>query len=278
MIHAGRKSNRKRVPEPPVYSVEVSVVGGGFERYQLPYKMDIPRGVFLFVKPDNMEHEVLVKARHVVPRSADVKAEIVRPAARTHVIQILKNMARGVIWENKINDLKIVDAKLDLKVGHINFIYIAEKRYNLARLAIKLAHLLHLKVEFTQIGARDYARNIGGVGVCGREICCRTFLKEIPAITLDMARQQYLFAVPEKLSGICGRLMCCLRYELPMYEILSKYMPSTGTYVITEKGKGRVVEVNILKQTYKLRYEDGSEDVVTLQIPEFSGYEGEAGE
>jgi len=250
-------------------------VGGGFERYELPYKVDIPRGAFLFVKIAGQNHELLVKARHVVPKPAELKAESIRPASNSQTIQILKNMARAVIWENNIEDLKIVDATLDTKVGHINFIYIAEKRHNLSRIAIKLAKLLHLKVEFTQIGARDYARKIGGVGICGREICCRAFLKNIPAITLDMARQQYLFAVPEKLSGICGRLMCCLRYELPIYEILTRYIPSTGSSVITEKGKGRVVEVNLLKQSYKLRYEDGTEEIIYVNIPDFSDYESE---
>ncbi len=275
MMNIMKKGGKKRFSEHSVYSIEVSVVGGGFERYQLPRKIDIPRGAFLFVRVEGDEHETLVKARHVVPRSSDVKITSLRPASREQTIQILKNMARAVIWENKIDDLKIVDATLDLKVGHIIFSYIAEKRHNLSRIAIRLAKLLHLKVEFNQIGARDYARKIGGVGICGREICCRTFLKEIPAITLDMARQQYLFAVPEKLSGICGRLMCCLRYELPMYEILTRYIPSTGYSIITEKGKGRVVEVNLLKQLYKVRYEDGTEEEIFVNIPDFSDYEGE---
>jgi cell fate regulator YaaT (PSP1 superfamily) len=276
MIHISKRRERQKRPEPPVYSIEVSVVGAGFEKYQLPNKMDIPRGAFLYIKPENEQNELLVKARHVVPKPAEIKAERIRPASKSVILQTFKNMARAIIWENNITDLKIVDAELDLEVGYIKFVYIAEKRYNLNKLlGIKLAHILHLKVDFKQIGARDYARKIGGIGICGREVCCKTFMKQIPAVTLEMARQQYLFAVPEKLSGICGRLMCCLRYELPMYEVLTRYIPATGTSVMTEKGKGRVVEVNLLKQNYKVRYEDGTEEYINVDIPDFLNYESE---
>ena len=255
-------------------SLGASIVGDGFARYALPAPVHIPRGAFLFVKVKGEEHELLVKARHLSNQPSDVMIENYRPASREEVKQLMRNIVKGILWEHKYEDLKIVKAELDVNIGHIVFYYTAERRYTLNRLAARLAKILHVKVEFKQIGSRDFAREIGGIGLCGREICCRTFLKEIPTVTLDMARQQYLFAVPEKLSGLCGRLLCCLRFELPYYERVSKYLPKVGSVIETEKGKGRVVEVNAILQTYKLRYEDDTEEKVFVELPEVERDEG----
>ncbi len=173
-------------------------------------------------------------------------------------------MARGIIWENGLSDIKIVNAALDLQVGVIAFTYIAEKKHTLARIAAKLAKIFHLRVDFNQIGARDFARQIGGIGRCGRLLCCETFLKEIPSVTLDTARNQYIFAAPEKLSGACGRLLCCLRFELPLYEHAQKILPPLGSWVETKSGVGRVIEIQVPLLSFKIQYEDNTTEVVRV--------------
>ncbi len=132
----------------------------------------------------------------------------------------------------------------------------------------KLAKLLHVRVELQQIGARDKARAIGGVGKCGLELCCKKFLKEIPSLTLTMARKQMLFAAPDKLSGVCGRLLCCLRYEVEHYEEMAQKLPALGAKVKVELDgeelEGEVVEVNYLLGTYKVVLPNGEERVLKV--------------
>ena len=254
--------------EPELSTLEVSIVGAGFENFAFPLKERLPQGIFLYVKPEDADEELLCKLRLISQKTPARRAASIRPASRENVTSVMRNIARGIIWESGREDVKIVSADLDLTVGQISFTYIADKKYTLNRLAAKLAKLLHVRVEFNQVGARDFARSIGGLGICGMELCCRVFLKNIPSITLDLARKQGLFSAPDKLSGTCGRLLCCLRYELAVYEHAAKLFPSVGSRVVTRRGVGEVVEVNILKRNFRLRYDDHNEEVLEVRDEE----------
>lgn len=246
--------------------MEVSIVGTGYDKFKVPVVYPITPGRFIYVRLDGEEHEKLVKFRSWSNASSKKRAISVRPAPLEKVISMMKNMARGYLWENGIY-VKIVDAKLQIDPGHVEFLFVATEKMDLKKYCPPLAKLLHVKVKFTQIGARDMAMLMGGIGKCGRELCCTTFLKELPSVTLEMARKQYLFSAPEKLSGVCGRLLCCLRFELPYYEEVSQFLPNLGEMKETEKGLGKVVEVNAIKMYYRIKYENGDEEVIWIDKP-----------
>ncbi len=262
-----RKKGRFQPPkkEEPANTVEVSIIGGEYDKFK--YDGPIPPvGTFIFIKPRGEDHEILVKVRGISNKPVDREIESLRLAPDRDVVRIMKNITKALLWEHEeYRDIKLTKTKFDAKTGYIKFDYIGERKHKLSKFSIKLSKILHVRVEFTQVGARDYAKEIGGIGPCGRELCCKLFLKDIPSVTLDMARQQYLFAAPEKLSGVCGRLMCCLRFELPVYEELSKIYPHVGMKIQTPKGIGKVVEVNILTGRVRVRYEDdNSEEILNL--------------
>ncbi len=259
-----RKQGKKPEKKPRKESLEVSIVGAGFERFVLKKPMEIVPGSFAELLAEGMEHPIVVKIRGISDRPAKKEVLELKPVSKERVLRLMKNMVKAQLHSEGLSEIKLVNGQLDTKVGVLYLNYIAEKRHNLSKIAAKLAKILHVRVDFEQIGARDYAREIGGLGLCGRELCCRLFLKEIPSITLDIARQQYLFAAPEKLSGICGRLLCCLRYELPVYEELSKQLPCIGAMVETPKGVGKVVELNVLFGTFKVQFEDESIEVLSI--------------
>ncbi len=244
-------------------TLEVSIIGGGFERYIYEGEINLEKHSFIFIKTTKEpEKEVLVKFRIKSSKKTEHKILSLRIAEDNEVIEIIKNMVKGYIYEREKSDVKIVKVIPDLKNGIFKFHFTAEKRHDFQILAPKLAKILHVHIEFEQIGARDYAREIGGIGKCGREICCKKFLKQIPSVTLEMARNQYIFAVPDHITGICGRLLCCLRYEYPFYEEVSKDFPKIGEEIKTPRGIGKVKEINCLKGYFKLQYEDGNEEIV----------------
>jgi len=261
------KKKKRRRKQTEKRTLEVSILGGGFDRFLMKEVRKIPPGNFCYVKLVEKEEELLVKVRGVSSRETEKEIESIRPAPPDEVVRVMKKMVRAYLWEKGYDDIKIADAKLDLKVGSILFVYVAEKKHNLTKIAPKLAKNFHVRVDFKQIGARDYARCVGGLGQCGRTLCCKIFLKEIPSVTLDMARNQYVFAAPERLSGICGRLLCCLRFELPVYEELLENLPPLGSKVETHKGIGTVIEINAVLGRFKIQYENDGVETILKEDP-----------
>ncbi len=155
--------------------------------------------------------------------------------------------------------MKLVRAEYALDGGRVVFYFVAEGRVDFRDLVRDLAGALHARVEMRQIGARDEAKFLGGVGPCGRELCCATWLAEFEPISLKMAKEQGLALNPAKLAGMCGRLKCCLRYEYETYVELGRGLPNLGKKVASAKGEGTVVRQNLLRQTVTLRLEDGVE-------------------
>ncbi len=250
-----------------IKSLEVSIIGGPLARYMVSKDFNIDKNMkFACIKVEGNERPLIVKIRKISNKPSKLRLLDITPCEDKEIIRLLKNMTYGILFEEKLRDIKIVEVFLDKERGAVKFTFIGDKRYDLSRLTPLIAKKLHLHVEFQQKGARDYAKELGGIGRCGRILCCETWLKEIPPITIDMARKQYLFSAPENLTGICGRLLCCLRFELEVYEELSKGLPEIGREIVTEKGKGKVCDINVFKREYKVIYEeDDSEEWIKVE-------------
>ncbi|MDP4118617.1 MAG: stage 0 sporulation family protein [Bacillota bacterium] len=152
-------------------------------------------------------------------------------------------------------DMKLVDVEYTFDGSKVSFYFTADGRIDFRELVKDLAATFRTRIELRQIGVRDEAKALGGVGICGRELCCKSFLGEFIPVSIKMAKEQSLSLNPTKISGNCGRLMCCLKYEQEAYEQLGKNMPKTGAVVQTTDGKGVVVNVNVIRQTADVRLE-----------------------
>ena len=167
------------------------------------------------------------------------------------------------LCEERINahglDMKLVDVEYSFEGNKILFFFTSDGRVDFRELVKDLASLFHTRIELRQIGVRDGAKLLGGLGICGRPFCCSTFLEEFQPVSIRMAKTQNLSLNPTKISGTCGRLMCCLKYEQDAYEHLIKTMPKVDAPVDTPKGKGNVAEVNLLRRTVKVRLADSAD-------------------
>ena len=160
------------------------------------------------------------------------------------------------IAEHKL-DMKLVSVEYTFDNSKILFYFTANGRVDFRSLVKDLAGVFKTRIELRQIGVRDEAKMLGGLGVCGRPICCGTFLGDFQPVYIKMAKEQNLSLNPTKISGVCGRLMCCLKYEQDQYEATRKKMPKVGKEVITPDGPGVVWDLNIIKETVKVRIQKG---------------------
>ena len=155
--------------------------------------------------------------------------------------------------------MKLVDVRCSFDGSKIVFYFTSETRVDFRDLVRELVKEFRTRIEVRQIGVRDQAKRLGGLGCCGRLLCCRTFLHEFEPVSIRMAKEQNLSLNPGKISGICGRLMCCLSFEYQTYEELKKTIPRLGTQVKTPKGPGVVKQVKILEQKAVIELESGRE-------------------
>ena len=158
-------------------------------------------------------------------------------------------------------DMQLVSAEYSFDGSKILFFFTADERVDFRELVKNLASIFHTRIELRQIGVRDKAKMIGGLGICGRPFCCASFLEEFQPVSIKMAKTQNLSLNPTKISGTCGRLMCCLKYEQEAYEDLIKTAPKADSFVATPAGRGTVVDVNLLRQSVKVRMENSPETV-----------------
>lgn len=153
--------------------------------------------------------------------------------------------------------MKLLDVKFAPGGDKVTFFFTAETRVNFRDLVKQLAAEFHTRVELRQVGARNEAQKIGGVGCCGRPICCASFLSRFDPVTIRMAKDQGLSLEPAKISGLCGRLLCCLSYEAETYSDMLKNLPKQGSRVITPLGEGKAVKLNVIDQTVVVELEEG---------------------
>ena len=187
--------------------------------------------------------------------------KVIRKATEEDLAQMRKNREKQIsaakICNEKIAahklDMKLVDVEYTFDNNKILFYFTADGRVDFRELVKDLASVFRTRIELRQIGVRDEAKMLGGLGICGRPFCCSTFLGEFQPVSIKMAKEQSLSLNPVKISGTCGRLMCCLKYEQEAYEDLLRTTPKVGALVETVEGKGKVVEVNLLSGLLKVR-------------------------
>ena len=153
-------------------------------------------------------------------------------------------------------DMQLVSAECAFDGSKLLFFFTAEERVDFRELVKVLATMFHTRIELRQIGVRDKAKMVGGLGICGRPFCCASFLDDFQPVSIKMAKTQNLSLNPTKISGTCGRLMCCLKYEQDAYEDLLKNSPKVESFVDTPDGRGTVVEVDLLRQRVKVHMEN----------------------
>ena len=168
--------------------------------------------------------------------------------------------------------MKLIEVESFLDGSKIVFYFVSEGRVVFRALVKDLAAAFKTRIEMRQVGVRNEAKMIGGLGNCGREFCCCSILKEFEPVSVKMAKEQNLALNPLKISGACGRLMCCLAYEIDTYTEMKKDLPKVGKKVVTPQGMGKVVQQNVLNKTVRVALEDGKEIEVAgdeIQEPSF---------
>lgn len=186
-----------------------------------------------------------------VATAEDLEDDEYNQAAERSIIETTKQLV-------KTNDLdmKVLGAEYTLDRKRLLVYFSSEGRVDFRQLVKDLSEVYHTRIELRQIGPRDAAKMIGGIGPCGLILCCTSFIGEFETVSIKMAKNQNLALNPQKISGVCGKLLCCIRYEDDAYTELQKTLPDVREYVQTEKGKAYVADINILGQKIKVKYED----------------------
>lgn len=230
--------------------------------------------------------ELAFVARMPIERSPEFFPKPLSKVIRLADEQDMERGQRNLIREREAKRVclaKIQEHKLPMKLigvdsffdgSKIIFFFVSEGRVDFRALVKDLASVFKTRIEMRQVGVRNEAKMIGGLGNCGREFCCCTFLKEFEPVSVKMAKEQNLALNPQKISGACGRLMCCLAYEIETYTELKKDLPKVGKKVVTPQGTGKVVQQNVICRRIRVALEDGKEiEVCPEEIREESFFE-----
>ena len=280
MIQALKENSTlpKKHPKIPSFLIGVRIEGAPKSRLYDPGKENFRVGTQVVVESDNGAQTGIIASNKIpnirkgedkIPRILRIfnQNDLQAQTRKKQTEQRAKELCQQII-----NKLKI---KMNLsRVNHISqekkivFFFTAEGRVDFRQLIKELVSNLKQRIEMKQMGVRDEARAIKGYGVCGETLCCSTFLGEFTPVTIRMAKDQGLALNPSKISGACGRLMCCLQYEHQTYKELSQSMPKLWGNVQTPGGLGKVMQNNIIKQTVLVRLED--ESMLTYSIEELS--------
>ena len=163
-------------------------------------------------------------------------------------------------------DMKLIDVEITFDHNKLIFYFTSDERVDFRELVKELASVFRTRIELRQIGVRDEAKMLNGIGICGRALCCATFLGGFQPVSIKMAKEQSLSLNPTKISGICGRLMCCLKYEEDVYEELNKKMPNVGDIISTVDGTGEILSTNVLMQVVKAAVRKKENDPPTIDF------------
>ena len=217
------------------------------------------------------EYGICAGGNHTIP-AKDVVAPlrcVIRQATEADERTVADNRAKEKrafeiclqkIEEHQL-DMQLVSAEYAFDGSKILFFFTADERVDFRELVKNLASAFHTRIELRQIGVRDKAKMVGGLGICGRPFCCASFLDDFQPVSIKMAKTQNLSLNPTKISGTCGRLMCCLKYEQDAYEDLLRSSPKVESFVDTPEGRGTVTEVDLLRQRVKVRMEESPETI-----------------
>ncbi len=211
------------------------------------------------VPPKEIEEDKLVSPLKDVIRKATDK-DAVTVAENEKKEKEAFRIASEKIQERNM-DMRLVTVEYTFDRSKILFYFTADGRVDFRELVKELAAIFKTRIELRQIGVRDEAKMIGGLGVCGRPLCCAQFMGDFQPVSINMAKDQNLSLNPTKISGTCGRLMCCLKFEEEVYTYLNQTTPRIDSIVETPDGIGKVVEVNLLKGICKVQLDEASDDV-----------------
>ena len=262
------------VPDEPR---DVEVVDVQFRPGQKVYFFDPAGGTYqtgdhlIIETARGPEYGICAGGNHIIS-SKDVVAPlrcVIRQATEADERTVVENRAKEKrafeVCLQKIQDhqldMQLVSAEYAFDGSKILFFFTADERVDFRELVKNLASTFHTRIELRQIGVRDKAKMVGGLGICGRPFCCASFLDDFQPVSIKMAKTQNLSLNPTKISGTCGRLMCCLKYEQDAYEDLLRTSPKVESFVDTPEGRGTVVEVDLLRQRVKVRMEDSPETI-----------------
>ncbi len=250
--------------------IGVHFKGGGKQYYFDPGQLQVQVGQSVIVETARgQEFGQCITGNTMVEDTAVVQP--LRPVVRIATAEDIRTVEQNHekekrafrICEEKIQDheldMKLVDVEYSFEGNKILFFFTSEERVDFRALVKDLASALHARIELRQIGVRDEAKMLGGLGICGKPFCCSTFLEEFQPVSIKMAKTQNLSLNPTKISGTCGRLMCCLKYEQEAYEDLVKKTPKVESFVETPDGVGTVSSVSLLRQQVKVRLDSAPE-------------------
>ena len=253
----------------------VSIIGVRFKKAGKIYFFDpdgkqVQQGEHVIVDTAmGMEYGEVAIANRQLPQEKIVAPlkKIVRIATKKDQRQNEENIRQEKeafkVCEKKIKehslDMKLMDVEFKFDKSKILFFFTADGRIDFRELVRDLAAVYKTRIELRQVGVRDEVKRIGGNGVCGRELCCCSFLGNFETVSIKMAKEQNVSLNPSKISGNCGRLMCCLQYEQNVYEDKLKKLPRVGAIVKTDDGQGEVCGIETLKEIVKVKFKDGDE-------------------
>lgn len=256
----------------------IKVIGVRFKKagkiyYFSPIDFEIKRGQYVIVETargiefgecvigiKEIREEEIVSPLKCVIRIADENDILKHKENKAKEVKAL-DICLSKIEEHKLN-MKLIDVEYTFDNNKVIFYFTADGRIDFRELVKDLATIFKTRIELRQIGVRDEAKMVGGLGPCGRPLCCSTFLGDFASVSIKMAKEQNLSLNPTKISGICGRLMCCLNYEQSTYEEIRKRLPKVGSVVKTEYGNGLVIGNSIVKEIVKVKLKKGDEEVV----------------
>lgn len=266
----------------------VTVIGVRFKKagkiyYFNPSDLDIKKGDFVVVETARgvefgecvigikniSEEEVVSPLKNVIrkaePEDIEKNKENKQKEKEAYDICIEKISKHGL-------DMKLIDVEYTFDNNKVIFYFTADGRVDFRELVKDLASIFRTRIELRQIGVRDEAKMTGGLGPCGRALCCSTFLGEFVPVSIKMAKEQNLSLNPTKISGICGRLMCCLNYEQDIYEDIRKRLPKVGSIVNTPYGEGEVISNSVIKESVKVkvRIKDGEDELKVVKIEDLT--------
>ncbi len=260
----------------------LEVVGVSFKKnskvyYFSPNGLKIKKGINVIVKTERGLQFGTVEMPNFEIDPSKLNAslcEVVRISSKKDYEKHLKNVEDAKKALGKCKELVekyclnmyVLDANYTFDRGQLLFTFLADSRVDFRKLAKDLANIYKTRIELRQVGVRDKAKEVGGYGCCGRELCCSKFLCDFDSVSINMAKNQNIALNPNKINGVCGRLLCCLKYEDECYKECAKRLPKIGKKVETKDGEGKVISVDILKQKYKVELPEGQ--VVEVGIDE----------
>lgn len=250
----------------------IEVVGITFKNngkiyYFSPKGLKIKKGINVIVKTERGLQLGKVELPNFEISSEKLNTslcEVIRIASKKDYEKHLNNLEEAKKALKKCKELvdkyglnmMILDASYTFDKSQLLFTFLADNRVDFRKLAKDLANLYKTRIELRQLGVRDKAKEVGGYGSCGRPLCCSKFLTDFDSVSINMAKNQNIALNPTKINGVCGRLLCCLKYEDKCYKELSKNLPKIGKKTTTPNGEGKVISVDVLKQTYRVDVKD----------------------